>query len=105
MRSWGPRVDSASRKTTEATTSSGPIIGPGHSFTSDTHGSTALVLGKDYRPGWRVGLEILFSLLMLLNLMIGLLLTKGVGIGGINIPIGCGFRMVTFVWWIGIGHA
>jgi len=42
---------------------------------------------------------------MLLNLMIGLLLTKGVGIWGINIPIGWGFAIVNFVWWIGIGHA
>src|ERR1700690_375027 len=105
MRSWGPRVDSASRKTTEATSSSGPIIGPGHSFTSVTDRITALVLGKGYRPGWLFGLAISFSLLMLLNLMIGLLLTKGVGIWGINIPIGWGFAIVNFVWWIGIGHA
>ncbi len=31
--------------------------------------------------------------------------TKGVGIWGINIPIGWGFAIVNFVWWIGIGHA
>ena len=98
-------MDSASRKTTEATSSSGPIIGPGHSFTSVTDRITALVLGKGYRPGWLFGLAISFSLLMLLNLMIGLLLTKGVGIWGINIPIGWGFAIVNFVWWIGIGHA
>jgi molybdopterin-containing oxidoreductase family membrane subunit len=30
---------------------------------------------------------------------------KGVGIWGINIPIGWGFAIVNFVWWIGIGHA
>ena len=29
----------------------------------------------------------------------------GVGIWGINIPIGWGFAIVNFVWWIGIGHA
>ena len=34
-----------------------------------------------------------------------LLLVKGVGIWGINIPIGWGFAIVNFVWWIGIGHA
>ena len=27
------------------------------------------------------------------------------GIWGINIPIGWGFAIVNFVWWIGIGHA
>src|SRR6202041_3644508 len=66
---------------------------------------SAIVLGKGYRPGWLFGLAISFSLLMLLNLTIGLLLTKGVGIWGINIPIGWGFAIVNFVWWIGIGHA
>jgi molybdopterin-containing oxidoreductase family membrane subunit len=29
----------------------------------------------------------------------------GVGIWGINIPVGWGFAIVNFVWWIGIGHA
>jgi molybdopterin-containing oxidoreductase family membrane subunit len=33
------------------------------------------------------------------------LLFKGVGIWGINIPIGWGFAIINFVWWIGIGHA
>ena len=33
------------------------------------------------------------------------LFIKGVGIWGINIPIGWGFAIVNFVWWIGIGHA
>jgi molybdopterin-containing oxidoreductase family membrane subunit len=33
------------------------------------------------------------------------LIIKGVGIWGINIPIGWGFAIVNFVWWIGIGHA
>jgi molybdopterin-containing oxidoreductase family membrane subunit len=28
-----------------------------------------------------------------------------VGIWGINIPVGWGFAIVNFVWWIGIGHA
>ena len=30
---------------------------------------------------------------------------RGVGIWGINIPIGWGFAIINFVWWIGIGHA
>ena len=39
------------------------------------------------------------------KLAIGYLIGKGVGIWGINIPIGWGFAIVNFVWWIGIGHA
>src|SRR5260370_25422032 len=33
------------------------------------------------------------------------LLLYGVGIWGINIPVGWGWAIVNFVWWIGIGHA
>jgi Ni/Fe-hydrogenase subunit HybB-like protein len=55
--------------------------------------------------GWVFGLLIAFSLLMLLNLVVVLLMVKGVGIWGINIPVGWGFAIVNFVWWIGIGHA
>jgi len=33
------------------------------------------------------------------------LMIYGVGIWGVNIPIGWGFAITNFVWWIGIGHA
>ena len=42
---------------------------------------------------------------MVLNVAIAWLIIKGVGIWSINIPIGWGFAIVNFVWWIGIGHA
>jgi len=29
----------------------------------------------------------------------------GVAIWGINVPVGWGFAIINFVWWIGIGHA
>ncbi|MGZ3801367.1 MAG: NrfD/PsrC family molybdoenzyme membrane anchor subunit [Bdellovibrio sp.] len=47
------------------------------------------------------------SLLLLSLLLIGIvvLLGKGVGIWGINIPVAWGFAITNFVWWIGIGHA
>jgi Ni/Fe-hydrogenase subunit HybB-like protein len=63
------------------------------------------MLGRGTSKGWDVGFAIAFSLLMLLNFTVGYLLVKGVGIWGINIPVGWGFAIVNFVWWIGIGHA
>ncbi len=33
------------------------------------------------------------------------LLVKGIGVWGINMPVGWGFDIINFVWWIGIGHA
>src|SRR5205085_9018637 len=46
-----------------------------------------------------------FLLVMVLFYAITWLLIRGVGIWGINIPVGWGFAIVNFVWWIGIGHA
>jgi len=36
---------------------------------------------------------------------IGVLLVEGTGVWGINQPVGWGFAIINFVWWIGIGHA
>jgi Ni/Fe-hydrogenase subunit HybB-like protein len=63
------------------------------------------VLGRGTSKGWIFGFAISFCLLMLLMVTLTYLLVKGVGIWGINIPIGWGFAIVNFVWWIGIGHA
>jgi len=64
-----------------------------------------VVLTRPLGIGWLLGFAFLFGIVMVLNLAIGWLFMKGVGIWGINIPIGWGFAIVNFVWWIGIGHA
>jgi molybdopterin-containing oxidoreductase family membrane subunit len=33
------------------------------------------------------------------------MLFKGIGLWGVNIPVGWGLDILNFVWWIGIGHA
>src|SRR6202171_5040293 len=43
--------------------------------------------------------------MMGLMFAVAYLLAVGVGIWGINIPVGWGFAIVNFVWWIRIGHA
>ena len=47
------------------------------------------------------------AILLLGGLMtsVGFLLVKGTGVWGINQPVGWGFAIINFVWWIGIGHA
>lgn len=56
------------------------------------------------RPIIGVGL---LAMLLLGSLMtaVGMLLVKGTGVWGINQPVGWGFAIINFVWWIGIGHA
>ena len=86
-------------------TSAHPIIEPGYTLGTVTDKISSIVLGRGTSKGWIFGFAIAFSLLMLLNFTVGYLLVKGVGIWGINIPVGWGFAIVNFVWWIGIGHA
>ncbi|HTB94340.1 MAG TPA: NrfD/PsrC family molybdoenzyme membrane anchor subunit [Candidatus Sulfotelmatobacter sp.] len=82
-----------------------PWIEPGHTYASVTDKISSVVLTRPLGIGWLLGFAFLFGIVMVLNLAIGWLITKGVGIWGINIPIGWGFAIVNFVWWIGIGHA
>ena len=82
-----------------------PLLGPGHTFASVTDKISSIVLTRGTTPGWVFGFLIGFSLLMLLNMVVTLLMVKGVGIWGIRVPIAWGFAIVNFVWWIGIGHA
>jgi molybdopterin-containing oxidoreductase family membrane subunit len=66
---------------------------------------SGIVLRRPIERPWLVGFAGAFLLLMLLNLCIGWLLIRGVGIWGVNVPVAWGFAIVNFVWWIGIGHA
>jgi molybdopterin-containing oxidoreductase family membrane subunit len=66
---------------------------------------STIVLNRPTSTGWFVGFGIAFMLTMMMLFAIGYLVVKGTGIWGINIPIGWGFAIVNFVWWIGIGHA
>jgi len=82
-----------------------PIIGPGHTFETITDKISAVVLTRKTPRGWFVGFGIGFALLMLFLLAVTNLVFRGIGIWGVNIPVGWGFDIINFVWWIGIGHA
>jgi Ni/Fe-hydrogenase subunit HybB-like protein len=82
-----------------------PVIEPGHTYASVTDKISSIVLTRPLGLGWLAGFTLVFSLVMLLFACLAWLIIKGVGIWGINIPIGWGFAIVNFVWWIGIGHA
>src|SRR5438132_1198556 len=81
------------------------VIEPGHSYATVTDKISSIVLTRPVSMGWLAGFSISFVIVMVLLGSIAWLFIKGVGIWGINIPIGWGFAIVNFVWWIGIGHA
>jgi Ni/Fe-hydrogenase subunit HybB-like protein len=83
----------------------GPVIDEAHSLASVSDKVSGVVLKRKITLGWVFGLVIAFGLLQALMASATWLFVKGVGIWGINIPVGWGFAIINFVWWIGIGHA
>jgi Ni/Fe-hydrogenase subunit HybB-like protein len=91
--------------TNASTVRRSPFIQPGYTFGSVTDKIGSIVLTRRFGKGWWAGFLLAFSLVLLLLYSMTYLFVKGVGIWGINIPVGWGFAIVNFVWWIGIGHA
>src|SRR5262245_17374169 len=81
------------------------IIGPGQTLRSVTEKISSVVLARRTPLGWYIGFAISLALLMVLLTGVGYLLLRGIGIWGVNNPVGWGFAIINFVWWIGIGHA
>lgn len=81
------------------------VIGPNQNNTTITEKISGIVLGKDAPLFWYIG--VLAGLALTGGIAHGAawLVLKGTGVWGLNIPVGWGFAIINFVWWIGIGHA
>ncbi len=82
-----------------------PVIEPGYTFGTVTDKISSIVLTRPTSDAWFVGFGVFFLLTMMMLYAIGYLFVHGIGIWGVTVPIGWGFAIVNFVWWIGIGHA
>jgi molybdopterin-containing oxidoreductase family membrane subunit len=85
--------------------STAPVVAPGLTFASVTDKISSIVLKRKTPIWWFVGFLISFILFQLLLLTITNLVFNGIGLWGVNQPVGWGFAILNFVWWIGIGHA
>lgn len=54
---------------------------------------------------WWIGFSIAVPVMLMLFGCIGWLFWEGVGVWGNNNPVGWGWPIVNFVFWVGIGHA
>ncbi len=81
------------------------VIAPGHTLSTVTDKITSIVLTRDTPRGWYLGFGLSFVLVLVLFASIAKLLVDGIGVWGLNVPVGWAFDIVNFVWWIGIGHA
>ena len=82
-----------------------PLLTGNPTFSSVTE--TVCGIAETPRPpmAWFIAFGISLVLLMILGAMVGYLLTTGVGVWGVNNPVGWGFAIINFVFWVGIGHA
>jgi Ni/Fe-hydrogenase subunit HybB-like protein len=78
---------------------------PPPTIRSVTDQISAIVLTRQTPVGWYIAFGAAFLLVMVFLASVAWLLTNGIGIWGNNVPVGWGFDIVNFVWWIGIGHA
>src|SRR5450432_1166708 len=81
------------------------VIAPGHNFKSVTQMIAGIVLTSNTPLGWFGGLTVAGGVATFLVIALTWLFLRGVGIWGLDIPVGWGFAIINFVWWIGIGHA
>ena len=93
------------RPTQENPTPAPGILAPGYTFTTLTDKLASIALSRRTPLVWFIGIAVGFSLSMALLGALGYLVVRGIGIWGVNQPVGWGFEIVNFVWWIGIGHA
>ena len=81
-------------------------LGPGQSsYESMTDKISSIVLTTRTPLSWFFGFAVGFLVLHGFLAGVGYLLYEGTGIWGLNNPVGWGFAIINFVWWIGIGHA
>ncbi len=81
-----------------------PLILGGHDFPSITR-AVCDPLEQPTPLGWWLFFLPSLGLLSLLGLATGWLFWEGIGIWGLNNPVGWAFDITNFVFWVGIGHA
>lgn len=81
------------------------VLEPGYNYDSIGKKISNIVLDIRTPIGWVVGFGMGSILLTMYLISIAYLFALGTGVWGNNNPVFWGFPIVTFVWWIGIGHA
>ena len=82
-----------------------PVLTPGQNYGTITDKISGIIFAPRTPLGWWAVFAFAALLFGILNVAAAYLFYRGVGIWGINIPVGWGFAIINFVWWIGIGHA
>ncbi len=80
------------------------LVSGGHTFSTLTDKVSGIV-EQQAPPKWYLLFAMAVSGAMVLLGAIGWLVWEGTGVWGLNNPVGWGWAIVNFVFWVGIGHA
>jgi Ni/Fe-hydrogenase subunit HybB-like protein len=81
-----------------------PLVLGGLQYNDVTNAGSEIVETRTPRA-WYVAISITGSIMLLMGAMLAYLVVTGVGVWGNNQPVGWGWDITNFVFWIGIGHA
>ena len=81
-----------------------PLVAGNHTFSSITEAVCSVVEEKP-NVNWLLSLMLAASIMAILGGSVAYLFWEGTGIWGLNNPVGWGWAIVNFVFWVGIGHA
>ncbi len=82
-----------------------PLILGGNTFATVTEKVCGIVEKPKPPRAWYIAFAVSLSLTMVLFAMIAYLFFRGVGVWGLQVPVGWAFDITNFVFWVGIGHA
>jgi molybdopterin-containing oxidoreductase family membrane subunit len=81
-----------------------PLVNPVRSY-ADLNNDVCRPLESFPTKLWWIAIAITSSLLVMGGVAVGVTVATGIGVWGLNIPVGWAFDITNFVFWIGIGHA
>ncbi len=82
-----------------------PVVEPGVTPAGLTDQIADVTLKHPKTKTWLLFLALATVGLGALTAGVSVLLLRGVGVWGVDIPVAWGIAIASFVWWIGIGHA
>jgi molybdopterin-containing oxidoreductase family membrane subunit len=82
-----------------------PMITGDRSFAAITDKVSGVVERPRPPLGWYIAFAISSATTLMLFVLIGYLITTGIGVWGNNVPVAWAFDIINLVFWIGIGHA
>ncbi len=82
-----------------------PLILGGKDLGAVTEAVCSIVEQPRTPPAWYAAFAVALALTGLLFTMIAYLIARGTGVWGLQVPVGWGWAIVNFVFWVGIGHA